>query len=87
MGRLPSSLKAAGVSLDSIETVLLTHLYGDHCGGLANAEGKASFPNSEIVVHRAEAAYWFESNLEEVPDRKTFEFVRHMWRHTRIAHA
>ena len=78
MGRLPTALKAAGVSLDSIQTVLLTHLHGDHCGGLVDAEGNASFPNAEIVLHHAEAAYWLESNLEEVPDRKTFEFVRHM---------
>jgi glyoxylase-like metal-dependent hydrolase (beta-lactamase superfamily II) len=78
MGRLPYSLRAAGVSLDSIETVLLTHLHGDHCGGLADASGKASFPNAEIVLHRAEAAYWLEGDPEAVPDRKTFEFVRHM---------
>jgi len=78
MGRLPSALKAAGVSLDSIETVLLTHLHGDHCGGLVDAGGKASFPNAELILHRAEAAFWLESNLDEVPDRKTFEFVRHM---------
>jgi glyoxylase-like metal-dependent hydrolase (beta-lactamase superfamily II) len=78
MGRLPSALKAAGVSLDSIETVLLTHLHGDHCGGLVDAGGKASFPGAEIVLHRAEASFWLESNLDEVPDRKTFEFVRHM---------
>jgi glyoxylase-like metal-dependent hydrolase (beta-lactamase superfamily II) len=78
MGRLPSALKAAGVPLDSIETVLLTHLHGDHCGGLVDAEGKASFPNAEIVLHRAEAAYWLESNLEEFRNRNTFEFVRHM---------
>jgi glyoxylase-like metal-dependent hydrolase (beta-lactamase superfamily II) len=78
MGRLPSSLKAAGVSLDSIEAVLLTHLHGDHCGGLVDAEGKASFPNAELVLHRTEAAFWLESDLDKVPDRQTFEFVRHM---------
>jgi glyoxylase-like metal-dependent hydrolase (beta-lactamase superfamily II) len=78
MGKLSCSLKAAGISLDSIQTVLLTHLHGDHCGGLVDVEGNASFPNAEIVLHRAEAAYWLESNLDDAPDRKTFEFVRHM---------
>jgi glyoxylase-like metal-dependent hydrolase (beta-lactamase superfamily II) len=78
MGELPSALRTAGVSLDSIQTVLLTHLHGDHCGGLVDAEGKASFPNAELVLHRAEATFWLESDLDKVPDRQTFEFVRHM---------
>ena len=78
MGRLASALRTTGVSLDSIQTVILTHLHGDHCGGLVDAEGKARFPNAEIVLHRAEAAYWLESNLDEVSDRKTFEFIRQM---------
>jgi len=78
MGRLPSALRATGVSLDSIRTVLLTHLHGDHCGGLVNADGTACFPNAEIVLHRAEVVYWLESNLDEVGDRRTFEFIRWM---------
>jgi glyoxylase-like metal-dependent hydrolase (beta-lactamase superfamily II) len=76
LGRLPSALKAAGVSPDSIRTVLLTHLHGDHCGGLVDAEGNARFRNAEIVLHRAEAAWWLESNPDEVQDRKPFEFAR-----------
>jgi glyoxylase-like metal-dependent hydrolase (beta-lactamase superfamily II) len=78
MGKLPSALRAAGVALDSIEAVILTHLHGDHCGGLVDAEGNARFPNAEIVLHRAESEYWLESSLDEVPDQKTFEFVRRM---------
>ena len=78
MGKVPSALRSAGVSQDSIETVILTHLHGDHCGGLVDCKGNASFPNAEIVLHKAEAAYWLQSNLDEVPDQKTFEFVRQM---------
>ncbi len=78
MGKVPSALRSAGVPQDSIQTVILTHLHGDHCGGLVDLQGNASFPNAEIVLHTAEAAYWLHSNLDEVPDRKTFEFVRQM---------
>jgi glyoxylase-like metal-dependent hydrolase (beta-lactamase superfamily II) len=78
MGRLPAALRAADVTLDSIQTVILTHLHGDHCGGLVGAEGNASFPNAELVLHRAEAAYWLEGNLDEAPDRNVFGFVRQM---------
>jgi glyoxylase-like metal-dependent hydrolase (beta-lactamase superfamily II) len=78
MGRLPSALEAAGVSPALIQTVLLTHLHGDHCGGLVDAQGNPRFPNAEIVLHRAEAAFWLESDLDKVPDRQTFQFVRQM---------
>jgi glyoxylase-like metal-dependent hydrolase (beta-lactamase superfamily II) len=78
MGKVPAALRSAGVSQDSIQTVILTHLHGGHCGGLVDLKGNASFPNAEIVLHKAEAAYWLHSNLDEVPDGKTFEFVRQM---------
>ncbi len=76
MGKLPSALKATGISSESIQTVLLTHLHGDHCGGLVDAGGNPSFPKAELVLHRAEAAFWLESDLDKVPDRQTFQFVR-----------
>ena len=59
-GRLPASLAGAGVRPDEIETILLTHLHGDHCRGLIDVAGKAIFPNAEVVAHRAESAYWLE---------------------------
>jgi len=57
MGRLGSALATTGVKPEDVETVLITHLHPDHCGGLA-ADGKAVYPNAEIVVHADEAAHW-----------------------------
>ena len=39
-------------------TILLTHLHGDHFGGLVDSEGKAAFPEAEVFVSRPEYDYW-----------------------------
>lgn len=68
LGRAPQALAAAGVTPEEIETVLLTHLHPDHAGGLL-AEGKAAYPNAELVLHEAEAAHWLgEGVLARAPD-------------------
>lgn len=62
-GALPRLLQAAGVEPGSIGTVVLTHLHPDHIGGLAPG-GAAAFPNAELVVHEAEAAFWLDPASE-----------------------
>lgn len=60
-GRLPANLAAAGISVDEIDAVLLTHIHPDHCGGLADRDtGEALFPNAELFVNTAEHAHWFD---------------------------
>ena len=66
-GRLFANLAAAGVPLAEIDTVLLTHMHGDHSNGLTDAAGQALFPNATVSMHAAEWAYWSDrSNLAEV---------------------
>ena len=43
-GRLLPNLAAAGVTPDAVELILITHLHGDHIGGLATPDGQAVFP-------------------------------------------
>lgn len=57
-GNIPSQLAENGVKADDVKTILLTHLHGDHYGGLVNAEGKAAFPNAEVYVSKPEYDYW-----------------------------
>lgn len=58
LGLLAQNLRAAGVAPESVDTVLLTHLHGDHMHGLIDEEGVAVFPNAEVVLHETEAAFW-----------------------------
>ena len=59
-GRLQDSIRAAGYSAEQIDAVLLTHIHGDHSGGLSG-EGGRLFPNADIYVNRQEAAFWLDS--------------------------
>jgi len=66
-GRLFANLDAAGVPLASVDTILLTHMHGDHSNGLTDADGQALFPNATVAMHAAEWAYWKDrANLAEV---------------------
>jgi glyoxylase-like metal-dependent hydrolase (beta-lactamase superfamily II) len=59
-GRLPANLAAAGIALEEVDAVLLTHVHPDHSNGLTSDDGKALFPNAEIIVHENEIAFWFD---------------------------
>ena len=58
--RLAEALADHGVTPGDIARVWLTHLHGDHCGGLIGDAGTAVFPMARIAVPKAEAEYWLE---------------------------
>ena len=60
-GVLPAALNAAGVSPDSVDTILMSHLHPDHAGGLTSEDGRAVFPNAELLLHQDEAKFWLET--------------------------
>jgi len=65
LGKLPENLRAIGVPPESIETILLTHLHSDHANGLIDAEGKANFPNAELILHEQESRFWLERDAND----------------------
>jgi len=58
MGRLAGTLAAMGVLPGDVDSILATHLHPDHVGGLVDAEGRALFPNAELIVHANEPRFW-----------------------------
>jgi glyoxylase-like metal-dependent hydrolase (beta-lactamase superfamily II) len=53
-GRLPQSLQEAGVDAQTVTDIFISHVHGDHVGGLVNAEGMLTFPNARIHISRPE---------------------------------
>jgi glyoxylase-like metal-dependent hydrolase (beta-lactamase superfamily II) len=60
LGTLPQNLRSIGVAPEKIDTILLTHFHPDHSLGLMDREGRAVFPNAEIIAHEVEAAFWLD---------------------------
>ncbi|NYT38598.1 MBL fold metallo-hydrolase [Allopusillimonas soli] len=76
LGALPRNLEAAGYEPAQVDTILLTHLHGDHACGITTAEGKAAFPNATVHVSDDEAAYWLDENVAaKAPEDKKGGFV------------
>jgi glyoxylase-like metal-dependent hydrolase (beta-lactamase superfamily II) len=68
LGKLVTHLKASGYQPEQVDEVYITHLHGDHAGGLAAADGKAAFPNAVVRLDAKEAAYWLDpKNADKAP--------------------
>ncbi len=73
-GRLQAGIRAAGYRPEDIDAVLVTHVHGDHTGGLAVA-GKMAFPNAVIHVNRQEAEFWLDpANKPRAPESQRANF-------------
>lgn len=52
-----AALTAAGYSADQVDAVVLTHMHGDHVGGLSGDAG-VTFPNARYVTGAVEHNHW-----------------------------
>lgn len=53
-GRLPQSLRAAGVEPAQVTDILVSHAHADHIGGLLDADGALAFANARIRISAPE---------------------------------
>ena len=69
---LPGAMESMGVQPEDIDFLFLTHLHGDHIGGMLK-DGTAVFPNAEVYVSKAEYDGWMA-----MPEGQNANVVRTM---------
>lgn len=67
LGKFVTNLKAAGYTPDQIDDVLITHMHGDHIGGLVT-NGQRTFPNAVVHADKHDAGYWLDkAQMDKAP--------------------
>ena len=73
-GKLLTNLKAAGYRPEQVDEIYITHMHGDHIGGLL-LDGKAAFPRALVRVSQAEADHWLSrKNRDAAPEDSRQDF-------------
>lgn len=63
LGRVVDNLRSAGYQPEQVDTVLLTHLHGDHVNGLVGPDGGRVFPNAEVWSAQADSDFWLSEAI------------------------
>jgi glyoxylase-like metal-dependent hydrolase (beta-lactamase superfamily II) len=63
LGNIVNNLKAAGYTPEQVDTVLVTHLHGDHVNGLVTPEGQRVFTNAEVWSAKADNDFWLSEEI------------------------
>lgn len=77
-GGISDALAVAGYTPDQVDVVVLTHMHGDHIGGLTGDAG-ATFTNASYVTGAAEYDFWagaenerFDQKVKPLAEKMTF---------------
>ncbi|KCV81912.1 metallo-beta-lactamase-like protein [Actibacterium atlanticum] len=77
-GGISDALAVAGYTPDQVDVVVLTHMHGDHIGGLTGDAG-ATFTNAAYVTGAAEYDFWagaenerFDQKVKPLAEKMTF---------------
>lgn len=64
VGYLASNLEASGITLDTIDTIILTHAHPDHIGGILDDSGNPVFANASYYISETEWDFWTAPTVE-----------------------
>jgi glyoxylase-like metal-dependent hydrolase (beta-lactamase superfamily II) len=65
LGNVLQNMKAAGYEPAQVDTVVITHLHGDHMGGLNDTDGKPVFPKAKVLVPQADHDFWLSQAVAD----------------------
>ena len=79
--RLLSGLQTFGIVPADVKYVYLTHMHGDHIGGMLTQEGEAVFPAAEVYVSKPEYDYWMadKANRQQVATMEAYKDRLHLF--------
>jgi len=68
LGKLQASIRAAGYQPEQIDEIYITHMHGDHVGGLSAAD-KPAFANAVVRADQRDAAFWLSQEaMDKAPE-------------------
>lgn len=74
-----AALNAAGIEAADVTVVVITHMHGDHIGGLTDDSGAATYPNARYVTGQVEYDHWagaenerFDGKVRPLADKMSF---------------
>lgn len=77
-GAITAALASAGYTPDQVDVVVLTHMHGDHIGGMMN-DGAPTFANARYVMGQVEFDHWagtgqerFDNMVRPFAEKTTF---------------
>lgn len=73
--KLFDNLKACGTAVEDIDAIVLTHMHGDHIGGMF-IDGQRSFPKAELYIPKLEHDYWMSDEaMQQTPENRRNRFM------------
>jgi glyoxylase-like metal-dependent hydrolase (beta-lactamase superfamily II) len=75
-----AALSAAGIAPEHVTVVVITHMHGDHIGGMTTEAGGLTYPNARYVTGQTEFDHWNGTDNETFaakvkPFAERFEFI------------
>lgn len=74
-GKLAATLSHAGIKLEDVDVVVITHCHPDHIGGVME-DGKPLFPNARYVICETEYDFWSKEERLSGPTERVAKLVQ-----------